>query len=228
MKSTHLGFRHLAIVLCFSAYALQATRFTVTRTNVTGPGSLPVIINKANATPGHNVIEFGITNPIVLVSPLPPITNNVTIIGRIDVPTVISGGGTVPIFFFVARTTNILSGLNLVNGNSQSVYGGAGISNAGSLLVSGCVLSGHRALNGRGAAILSFGDMTVAGCSFHDNQAAVGGAISVSGTMTLIDSQLWDNGAFTGGAVHNAGTISIDRSSMWGNRAFLGGAIINA
>jgi hypothetical protein len=60
MKSTHLGFRHLASVLCFGAYALQATTFTVTRTNVTGPGSLPVIINQANATPGDNVIEFAV------------------------------------------------------------------------------------------------------------------------------------------------------------------------
>ena len=60
MKSTHLGFRHPANVLCFSAYALQATTFTVTLTNVTGPGSLPVIINQANATPGDNVIEFAV------------------------------------------------------------------------------------------------------------------------------------------------------------------------
>jgi hypothetical protein len=60
MKNTHLGFRHLAIVLCFSAYALQATTFTVTRTNVTGPGSLPVIINQANANPGHNLIELAV------------------------------------------------------------------------------------------------------------------------------------------------------------------------
>jgi hypothetical protein len=37
MKSTHLGFRHLASVLCFGAYALQA-----------------------NANPGHNLIELAV------------------------------------------------------------------------------------------------------------------------------------------------------------------------
>lgn len=93
MNRTYLSFRHLAGILCFGAYSLQATTFTVTRTNVTGPGSLPVIINQANVTPGDNVIEFAVTNPIVLVAPLPTVTNNVTINGRIDVPTVISGGG---------------------------------------------------------------------------------------------------------------------------------------
>jgi hypothetical protein len=60
MKNTHPGFRHLASVLCFGAYALQATTFTVTGTNVTGPGSLPVIINQANANPGHNLIELAV------------------------------------------------------------------------------------------------------------------------------------------------------------------------
>jgi hypothetical protein len=37
MKNTHPGFRHLASVLCFGAYALQATTFTVTRTNSPAP-----------------------------------------------------------------------------------------------------------------------------------------------------------------------------------------------
>lgn len=228
MREPRLSLRNLALVICLGAWTLQATTFTVTRTNVTGPGSLPMIINQANATPGDNVIEFAVTNPIVLVSPLPAFTNSVTINGRIDVPTVISGGGTASIFTFEEGTTNTLLRLNLVNGNSQSVYGGAGISNAGTLFLSECVLSGHRALKGRGAAILNFGDMTVTGCTLNDNQAAVGGAVSISGTMALNDSRLWNNRAYTGGAIHNAGTLHIERTSAWENRAFLGGAVLNA
>src|ERR1035437_10287436 len=144
------------VALCSTAYALQATTFTVTRTNVTGPGSLPVIINQANATPGDNVIEFAVTNPIVLVSPLPPITNNVTINGRIDAPTIISGGGAVPIFTFAARTTNTLSQLVLTNG--YTIGSGAAISNAGALYISGCRITGNQAPAASGGGVENLGD----------------------------------------------------------------------
>src|ERR1035437_1488351 len=190
------------VALCSTAYALQATTFTVTRTNVTGPGSLPVIINQANATPGDNVIEFAVTNPIVLVSPLPPITNNVTINGRIDVPTIISGGGTVPIFTFAAGTTNILSNLVLTNGYSTGNC--AAINSAGILYVSGCLLTNNVA-SGSGGAIYNVGVMTLVNTSLAWNRATQGGAIYNAGSMTISVSPMSDNGAGNGGAIYNIG-----------------------
>ena len=108
----------------------------MTTTNISGPGSLPVAIAEANATPGNNQIEFSVTNTITLGLPLPTITNSVAITGRTDVPTVISGGGTLPLFTFVAGTTNSLSNLVLTNGYTTN--SGAAINNAGTLSVSGC------------------------------------------------------------------------------------------
>jgi hypothetical protein len=83
----------------FSAitYSLHATTFTVTTTNISGPGSLPVAIAQANATPGDNQIQFSVTNAITLGLPLPTITNSLAITGSATVPTVISGGGILPL-----------------------------------------------------------------------------------------------------------------------------------
>src|ERR1035437_10258152 len=216
MKSTHLGFRHLASVLCFGAYALQATTFSVTRTNVTGPGSLPVIINQANTTLGDNVIEFAVTDPIVLVSPLPLITNNVTINGRIDVPTIISGGGTVPIFAFAAGTTNILSQLVLTNGYTTG--SGAAISNAGLLYISGCRITGNQAPAASGGGIENLGSTTIANSALDGNSSSSGGAIHNSGSMIVSFSLIRNNTAGNGAGIANSGTMSIT-SSTFTNRS---------
>ncbi|MEI6780305.1 MAG: hypothetical protein WCQ21_05220 [Verrucomicrobiota bacterium] len=212
MESTHLGFRHLASVLYFGAYALQATTFSVTRTNAAGPGSLPVIINQANATPGDNVIEFAVTDPIVLVSPLPPITNNVTINGRIGVSTVISGGGTVPIFAFVAGTTNILSQLVLTNGYTTG--NGAAISNRGLLYVSGCRITGNRAPAASGGGIENLGSTTIANSVLDGNSSSSGGSIHNAGVMSLSLVRIQGNSAGNGGGIANAGNLSIDRTTL--------------
>src|ERR1035437_10515275 len=96
-------------LLAASANCLHAATFTVTTTNLSGPGSLPVAIAQANATPGKNQIQISVTNPITLGLMLPTITNSVAITGVAAVPTVISGGGTLPLFTFTAETTNSLS-----------------------------------------------------------------------------------------------------------------------
>jgi hypothetical protein len=219
MKSIHFRFTHLALVLGFVASALHADTFTVTRTNATGPGSLPVVINQANAMPGDNVIEFAVTNPIVLVAPLPPITNNVTINGRIDVPTIISGGGAVPIFAFVAGTTNILSNLVLPNGFSTG--SGAAINNAGVLFVSGCLLTNNVA-PGSGGAISNGGVMTLVNTSLAWNRATQGGAIYNAGSMTISASPLAGNGAGNGGAIYNEGDLFLNQLTISSNRTSLG------
>ena len=72
----------------------------MTQTGNTGPGSLPVMINTANATPGDNVIEFSVAGTIGMVVPLPVITNSLTINGRSNI--VISGGGVTKLFTFGA------------------------------------------------------------------------------------------------------------------------------
>ena len=192
-------------LLCLlAASGLQAAIFTVTTTAISGPGSLPVVVAQANATPGDNLIQFAVSNTITLAFQLPTITNNVAITGRTDVPTVISGGGAAPIFTLAAGTTNILSRLVLINGNTAG--GGAAINNAGVLSVSNCVMSNNRAPVGNG------------------------GAVSNAGTMTIVASTIAGNHAGNGGGVYNLGNLTIKRLTISSNQATLGfgGGICNA
>src|ERR1035437_10098094 len=102
-------------LLAASANCLHAATFTVTTTNISGPGSLPVAIAQANATPGKNQINISLTNTITLGLTLPVITNSVAITGITTIPSTISGGGTLPLFTIAAGTTNSLSNLVLAN-----------------------------------------------------------------------------------------------------------------
>jgi len=67
--------------------ACPAATYTVTTTNDTGPGSLRAVITTANGVAGPHAIDFANTGnfqgggTINLVSPLPQITQDVTIAG---------------------------------------------------------------------------------------------------------------------------------------------------
>ena len=81
-----LGFTSMigACVVLFVSVA-QASTFTVTNTNASGPGSLAQAIFDANANPGGDTIAFDIpgngVHTIASTSALPPITDPVTIDG---------------------------------------------------------------------------------------------------------------------------------------------------
>ena len=131
----------LGLITATTGY-LHADTFTVTTTNISGPGSLPVAIAQANGTPGKNQINISVTG-ITLGLALPTITNSVAITGIATVPSIISGGGILPLFNFAAGTTNSLS--NLVLANGYTTNNGAAISNSSILSVSSCVITNHRA-----------------------------------------------------------------------------------
>ncbi len=218
-------FDSLFLLVALATGRLQADTFTVTRTNNTGPGSLPVIITQANATPGSHTIEFGVSGTILLAAPLPTITNNLTLNGRMDSPVIVSGGTTVPIFSFAAGTTGILSRLTLVDGYSGS--GGAAIANAGTLFVSECVITNHNSPGGSGGAINNAGTMTVVSSVVAGNQAASGGAIYNTGVMVIAAATLANNGAVSGngGAIGSYGFLAVSNATLVGNEAWNGGAI---
>jgi hypothetical protein len=169
----------VAMSLCALAGRLHAATFTVTTTNSSGAGSLAVAIAEADATPGTNQIEFSVTNTITLSLPLPTITNNVAITGNATVPTVISGGGTLPLFTFVAGTTNSLANLVLANGFTMS--SGAAINNSGTLFVSSCVMSNNSAPENMGGGPSS----TVGSSQFHHAPfPAIKAAVVVAAVFT--------------------------------------------
>ena len=191
---------------------LHAATFTVTTTNISGPGSLSVAIAQANATPGDNQIQFTVTNVITLGLQLPAITNNVAIMGGTTVPSVISGGGILPLFTFSAGTTNSLS--NLVLANGYTTGSGAAISNASTLTINSCVITNHSAINGSGGAIINSGSMAIATSTISFSSAASGGAIYNAGSLTVANSQLSGNLAGIGGAFYNIGSLQISSSTI--------------
>src|ERR1035441_64928 len=154
---------------------LHAEIFTVTTTNASSSGSLPVRIAQANVTPGKNEIKITVTNVITLGSLLPTISNSLTIIGAANTPAVISGGGVLQIFNFAAGTTNSLS--NLVLANGYTTNNGAAISNASILSISGCVITNNNAINGFGGAIFNSGAIAISSSVISGNRATRFGGI---------------------------------------------------
>ena len=75
----------IALTLCFVAAVAHAGPISVTNTTDSAIGSLRDAINNANAAPDHNDIVFSIPGPgpwtIHLLSPLPPITSDLSILG---------------------------------------------------------------------------------------------------------------------------------------------------
>ena len=205
-----------------SAYAAT---FTVTTANISGPGSLPVVVIQANASSG-NLIQFAVTNPIILASQLPTFTNSVTINGRTDVPTIISGAGSQQIFTFASGTTNILSNLQLVNGYTAG--SGAAINNAGTLYLSACTLSNNLAPNVNGGAVYNSGFLVIVSSLLIGNSSGSGGALYNDGTVTIDNTSLLNNQARTGGAVYSTSFVTVQRTTVSGNQAMLGGGIYSA
>ena len=214
-------------LLSFLTPEASAAVFTVTRTNSTGAGSLPVIIAEANATPGDHTIEFGVSGAIVLLSPLPLITNNLNLNGR-NSGVIVKGQRRFPLISFAEGTTNILKGLTFSDGYRQEGNGGA-ISNAGTLFIEDCRFTNHTALNGAGGGIYSSGAVGVMNSAFEGCTSESGGAIACSSNLTVVSSAFTGNQAVTsGGAIFSECSVcqlltsSFDTNSAGSN----GGAVV--
>lgn len=198
-----------------STDCLHAATFTVTTANISGPGSLPVAIAQANATVGRNKINISVSGVITLGLSLPVVTNSVAITGVATAPTVISGGGTLPLFTFAAGTTNSLSNLVLANGYTSG--NGAAVANSGTLSINGCVMTNNAAPIGYGGAISNAGTMTIANTVLQNNHATNGGAIFSTGNMKMTGCQLLQNQAANGGAIYNTGNLILYSSIISNN-----------
>src|SRR5439155_21669856 len=118
------------------------------------------------------------------------------------------------VFDVAQNTTVTLTGLTITKGAAS------GILNHGTLMVSGCTVSGGQA--GDGGGILSDGTLMLSGCTVSGNFAFNGGGVyNVGGTLSISNSTLSGNQARLGGAIYNAGgLVTIDSSALSGNIAF--------
>jgi hypothetical protein len=222
--------------------------FTVTTTATTGPGSLDEAIAMANAAPGPDVINFGVTGTILArfqngsLYPTPSaagydITSDLTIQGPgADFLSIqgdpISFG---PLAFWVesgARAT--ISGLSIQN-MKPSALGVGAITNFGNLTLDRVVVSNVTGTGGAAGGVYTTGTLTVANSTFRDNLADFflpfsdqrplgGGAILMrGGSVAATDSLFQRNSAYWSGGAINAslvsGSLTIDRCTFTGNSA---------
>lgn len=174
--------RTLLVGLAFAFSTAHATRFDVTTTADSGPGSLRQAIDDANRTPGADVITFSIPGGgeqrIVLASELPAITDVVRISGYSQpgaTPNSLSEG-------FNAVINIFLDGASIPpNSNPvlNETYGLTFRNNTAGSRVSGVKLSGFTF----GIVMANGNSITVDGSKVLDNRSA---QILVTGSFNMI------------------------------------------
>jgi len=116
--------------------------------------------------------------------------------------------------------------VSTVNGNTAK--GGAGVVNVSAgktTSLTGVIIQQNVAGSSGGAGVLSFGNLTIDGCTVAENSAAAiyGGVALLGGastTTTITHSTIRDNFAVTGaGVVMGDGTLALSDSTLSGNTA---------
>src|ERR1043166_1082255 len=139
--------------------------------------------------------------PISLLSPLPYITNNVTI----------SGPG--PNLLTITRSSNAVA----VTDFSLVV-----VDTGQTVTLSGLTLSGGQSRNGGG--VNNGGTLTINDCAITGNNAHAGGGISNSTTLTIYNSTISNNVTDDfGGGINSNGPLTVINSTISGNRTDLHG-----
>ena len=129
-----------------------------------------------------------------------------------------------------------LSGVTI----SDTLNFGGGISNRGTLTLSGSMVTNNSTLmNSSGTGIFNSGTLTLINSTVSRNSGPPGGGfpntgagIYNSGILTLINSTVSGNSTqggtpSTGGGIYNSGTLTLVNSTVSGNSAAQGGGIYN-
>lgn len=221
----------LAWLVCASL--TQAAEFTVTNIADAGEGSLRQAILDANAAVGDDTISCTVTGTVVLASALPTITDNTEIIGPGTNDFIVSGNNQFAVFSMNSGTTNTLLGLTIANGwaagnpnISPRVFTYAsGISNAGTLRLTNCVVRNCTNICSIGVGIFNAGNLDMETCVVSECRAATnspnyiyGGGIYNLGRLRVKDSLVngcnakWPGSGRTGGGIYNAGDLYLTNS----------------
>jgi predicted outer membrane repeat protein len=211
---------------------------TVSSLADSGPGTLRAAILSADAGSHSDkfTIGFSLTGTIDLQSPLPDLNNSITVQGpgaaSLTAERAAGYSFASAIVTVDASQSASLSGLTIANGDA------GGITNNGTLTVSGCTISGNSATIGGGGIATFSGTLTVTGSTLSNNSAALGGAIfgygwnnetgAFSGTLTVSGCTLSGNtAASNGGAIwdYATQTLTVNNSTLCGNTAGSGGGL---
>jgi hypothetical protein len=228
-----------ALMLSSVCVEANAATFTVTNLNDSGAGSLRQAIIDANTAAGDDIINFqsNLTGSVMLTEGQLSITSNVSINGLgASVLTVerSSAASTAFRIFNIAAQRNVsISNLTIKGGvANNSVPHGAGINNAGTLYLTGVVVTNNTSSVdtppggfSSGGGIYNTGVLEVSNSTISGNRVLVrgsGGGIYNSGNMTLTNTTISQNivqadvltisGAVgAGGGIFNAGVGIVDK-----------------
>jgi hypothetical protein len=201
-----------------------------------GAGTLRAAIEQANLDAAQDTIDFGpsVTGTITLSTALPNLSTNMIIVGPGPSSLTLARSG--------VEGTPGFGILNAVAGIEASISGltisgdrggfSAGISNAGTLTLTDCTLSGNSASGGSAVSgISNAGTLMLTDCTLSGNSASGGGAvagITNIGTLTLTFCTLSGNSADGGGAfggIANFATLTLTDCTLSGNSASGGSAV---
>ncbi|TET54930.1 MAG: hypothetical protein E3J64_01095, partial [Anaerolineales bacterium] len=220
----------LACLCLLSAGSLRVARaatFTVTNTNPSGTGSLWQAIVNANASGGHDTIDFGgsVSGTIVLTDSLPTVSDDLSISGPGASVLSISGDNAYQVLDIGSGTAVTISGVTIRDGNAAfgggiyslgtlllvdteivsnaADYGGGVYVDEGSVVLSGGQILGNTAADRGGGVFVDDGSATLSGAQVVSNTATnSGGGIYVDqGSATLSGGQIVSNTAVRGGGV---------------------------
>ena len=194
-----------------------------------GSCTLRAAIEQSNGSgsPGADTITFSVTGAIDLPTGLPPITQQLEVLGpgasQLTVRRAV-GAQPFPIFMALppAGTPITISGLTITNGHGVTIPGGGGIVAGDTLLtVREAIVTGNQApggsigvgtLNGTGGGIMSGGSLTVIDSAITDNQAA-----GADGGYSLLDGAALKGSSGVGGGIYASGSLTLVRSTVSGN-----------
>jgi CSLREA domain-containing protein len=199
----------VALILLLDSHVAYAATISVNTTNdelnADGDCSLREAITAANTNTAVDSCPSGDLDPdtiiidtngvIVLTTPLPTITDNLTIIGPGEGNLTISGNNSVGIFEvrYPSRSEIFtLEAISLVNGNSD-IGGGIKAFN-GQFYLNHITISNSYGTLGGGAIYNQNGYMVIESSTFSNNRAGVyGGAIYSLGQLVISNSTIADN-----------------------------------
>ena len=193
--------------------------------NDSGPGTLRQAILDANATPGADTITFTLlsskgysASTISLVTPLPVISQPLSIIGPGPVLLTINANGTGRTMEVGIGVSATVSGLTLSGGASDF---GAGfyINPGANVTLTNMIFQNNDASGSDGGGISNDGSLILKSSIIRNNKAAAGGGVSnFEGTMDVSGTQITNNTALEiGGGVFNMQNANIHNSTISNN-----------
>jgi len=213
------------------ATAMPAAIFVVSNVNDSGPGSLRQAILDANAAPGEDLIQITAVGVIPLFSPLPVITEAVTIEGPGASLLAVDGGGAWRILDAAAvpltvanltiqhghpatgaggglRSLGALSLRHVHVLSNTAPTGGGGVYGADLVQIEAGRFANNHSLGGTGGGLWANGPAVISGTTFTGNTATgQGGGVAFSVRGSVSHGRFEHNRSLTsnGGGLYAAG-----------------------